>query len=334
MLLLVISLVAFFTSVDLYPVINDAMDVARAEENLRLHLFEGDIKLTNQQKFLLSHHDQHEIGDSRAMVRNSRMLWEDKLVPYSYNDNLDGAAVDMVQDAIREWEMNTCLRFKERTDELDYVEFVLDEGCSSTVGMYGGPQTITMGNPDRRCKVGNIIHEIGHTIGFFHEHSRPDRDEFVKIVFENIMSGFDLNFEKLSLAEIDSQNVPYDYESIMHYPRRVFTTNGEPTVIPIKEPDVYIGQRIALSDLDVLQANVLYTCPDLNEDRSVNDKMSSASTLKEKGVLWTKRTKGVKSCSDSHSEYVCSFIKKKGYCHSYPNIVRKICTKTCKLCSS
>ena len=30
---------------------------------------------------------------------------------------------------------------------------------------------------------------IGHTLGFYHEQSRPDRDQLVEIKFDNIIEG-------------------------------------------------------------------------------------------------------------------------------------------------
>jgi tolkin protein len=34
-----------------------------------------------------------------------------------------------------------------------------------------------------------VVHELGHVVGFWHEHTRPDRDDHVQIVRENIMTG-------------------------------------------------------------------------------------------------------------------------------------------------
>ena len=33
------------------------------------------------------------------------------------------------------------------------------------------------------------VHEFLHTLGFVHEHTRPDRDDFISINFDNIEPG-------------------------------------------------------------------------------------------------------------------------------------------------
>lgn len=60
--------------------------------------------------------------------------------------------------------------------------------CCSFVGRKGnGKQGISIG--DDCDTFGIIVHEIGHALGFWHEHTRPDRNRYVKIIAENIERG-------------------------------------------------------------------------------------------------------------------------------------------------
>ncbi|CAJ0938658.1 unnamed protein product [Ranitomeya imitator] len=95
-------------------------------------------------------------------------------------------------------------------------------GCCSYVGRRGnGPQAISIG---KNCdKFGIVVHELGHVIGFWHEHTRPDRDGHVTIITENIQPGQEYNFLKMEPGEVNSQGEPYDFESIMHYARNTFS---------------------------------------------------------------------------------------------------------------
>lgn len=68
------------------------------------------------------------------------------------------------------------------------VTFLVDFRCCSFVGKRGnGGQAISIG---KNCdKFGIVVHELGHVVGFWHEHTRPDRDNHVNILRESIMSG-------------------------------------------------------------------------------------------------------------------------------------------------
>nr|VZI24470.1 unnamed protein product [Spirometra erinaceieuropaei] len=106
-----------------------------------------------------------------------------------------------------------------------------------------------------------ILHELGHVIGFWHEHSRPDRDAFVRIIRENIIPKELYNFVKKKPEEINSLGDPYDYQSIMHYAKALFAKPGKTETIRPTDPKAIIGQEAKLSLSDVRQTNLLYDCP-------------------------------------------------------------------------
>lgn len=79
--------------------------------------------------------------------------------------------------------------------------------------------------------VGTIMHEMIHALGFDHEQSRPDRDDYVTIQYNNIQPGAEPNFEKLSSRQYSTFGVPYDQLSIMHYEGYDFSKNGRATIV-------------------------------------------------------------------------------------------------------
>lgn len=96
--------------------------------------------------------------------------------------------LNLIYAAIKDYEKYTCLRLKPRTNEKDYVKIVSDNtGCWSNIGRIGGEQTINLQIPGCVTKKGTVIHEIMHAAGFWHEHTRDDRDNYVTINFENIL---------------------------------------------------------------------------------------------------------------------------------------------------
>ncbi|CAF4231661.1 unnamed protein product [Rotaria sordida] len=105
-----------------------------------------------------------------------------------------------------------------------------------------------------------IQHELLHILGFFHEQSRPDRDEYVSILWQNIIKGTENNFQKYSSADVDTLMISYDYGSVMHYEADAFSSNGLPTIVPTKNPNAAIGQRIGMSPSDILEVQRYYGC--------------------------------------------------------------------------
>ena len=86
---------------------------------------------------------------------------------------------------------NICYRCQNNLDLLPFMFLLITFfflSCCSYVGRKGnGRQGISIG---KNCdKFGIVVHEIGHTVGFWHEHTRPDRADFVNIFRENIKKG-------------------------------------------------------------------------------------------------------------------------------------------------
>jgi hypothetical protein len=64
--------------------------------------------------------------------------------------------------------------------------------------------------------------------------SASDRDKFVEIVWDKIQKDKKNNFVLFGYEKITHFGVPYDYDSVMHYPRVAFSVDGSETIVPIK----------------------------------------------------------------------------------------------------
>ena len=222
-----------------------------------LAVVEGDIVLGTVDEVAAATAAAGGFGVESIGITGSRFRWPGAVVPFEIDPGLPDQ--QRVTDAIAHWEARTRIRFRARTaSDVAVVRFVAGGGCSSTVGMRGTSQDVTLGPS---CTAGNAIHEIGHTVGLWHEQSREDRDRFVTIAFANIDPDMQHNF--LQHVSDGDDIGAYDFGSIMHYPGTAFSTNGQPTVVPkVALPaGVVMGQRDALSAGDVAGVHALYPAP-------------------------------------------------------------------------
>ncbi|XP_024909367.1 low choriolytic enzyme-like [Cynoglossus semilaevis] len=128
--------------------------------------------------------------------------------------------------------------------------------CWSYVGRIGKQQPLSL--KVYYCLNRRIIqHEILHALGFHHEHSRSDRDAFVKIQWNNIIDGKTINFSKFNTI---NHNISYDYNSVMQYRNTAFSKNGAPTIIANDDAKRVLGTAQSMSDIDYARVNRLYEC--------------------------------------------------------------------------
>jgi hypothetical protein len=69
-----------------------------------------------------------------------------------------------------------------------------------------------------------------HAIGFQHMQSATERDDYIRILWENIGGGMEYNFDSYPASMISQFGYPYDLESVMHYTEYAFSFNGQPTM--------------------------------------------------------------------------------------------------------
>lgn len=106
------------------------------------------------------------------------------------------------------------------------------------VGMIGGRQNLNL-QSNYDIEVGcfrkfTIVHEFLHALGFYHQQSASNRDEYVRIDFDKIQEGTLHNFNKYGWNVISDFGVAYDYGSVLHYGKTAFSIDGSQTIFPLQ----------------------------------------------------------------------------------------------------
>ncbi|QDK82758.1 peptidase M12 [Spirosoma sp. KCTC 42546] len=212
-------------------------------------VFQSDILLLPDN--LKQPSELHTQGTGRV---KTSLRWPNKIVYYTIDPALPNQA--RVTDAMAHWEANTPIRFVPRTTQRGYVLFRVGSGCSSNVGYAGSQQYINLASG---CTTGNTIHEIGHTVGLWHEQSRVDRDVYVNIHTGNIQTGYEPDFQTYAQRGMDGfdSGGGLDFGSVMLYGSYDFSKNGLPTMTK-KDGSTFIGQRQGLSATDIKTIGYMY----------------------------------------------------------------------------
>nr|XP_006817457.1 PREDICTED: uncharacterized protein LOC102803652 [Saccoglossus kowalevskii] len=208
------------------------------------------------------------LSEKRGITNNTDLYWTDTVIHFVFDRNppnassLDENGRRIVRNALKYLEEATmaCIRFKEGVAD-DYISIINGDGCWSYIGRIGGKQELSLydGNDGSCLRDGIIKHQALHALGFFHEHSRYDRDDYIEIQWDNIKPEYEGNFWKE--YNMDLQSTMYDYGSIMHYGLYDFAIDPAlPTMVLLQEYDGEVGQTNYISWTDYYEVRTIYKC--------------------------------------------------------------------------
>jgi len=210
--------------------------------------------------------------------------WDDGLVQYKIDQSYSPVARKLIHLSIADFvgrvnqnsTKTNCIRFEEIPDNatklpLNYVNFFPGQKCDSTVGRPYNPDNHNVSIGLDCMTHGIIQHELLHILGFWHEHSRTDRDKYIEIQWDNVLDEAKENFRPYSDPVDDHLGLPYDYGSIMHYQSDAFSSNGKATIIPIYGSKDMIGQRKHPTALDLIKVRLRYQCMDHKNESSYRE---------------------------------------------------------------
>ncbi|CAF3283894.1 unnamed protein product [Rotaria socialis] len=194
--------------------------------------------------------------------------WPNGIVPFDIHASYTNDQKSVIRGAMSEImkSTNNCIRFVERNSSTSvWLRIIPSRGCWSYMGRAksSGPQDLSL--QPTGCVYHQVaLHELMHALGFIHEQTRPDRNQYVRIQTENIQSGNEHNFNIFPSTSVSTLNRPYDYGSIMHYRSDAFSSNGLPTIKVITDTDKdwesKMGRGMNLSDQDVEKLKAYYSC--------------------------------------------------------------------------
>ena len=215
-------------------------------------------------------------GYALNLLNRSTYAWPKGIIPFTIDENLEKRR-KVILGAIKEWNTKTNVTFvhfeleaewlKEQfgnVDKLWRIHFIGHDKDYSTsyVGLRkfaeeGRPyaQTIEL---TKDCAHGTVLHEMGHALGLWHEHNRPDRDQFINIINENIREAHRNQYDIGRGKSVSD----YDLQSIMHYSQHTFALDDKVSFTVINtdtiEDPANIGYMRRVSPGDIEAVNAIY----------------------------------------------------------------------------
>ncbi|XP_050503211.1 zinc metalloproteinase nas-1-like [Diabrotica virgifera virgifera] len=213
----------------------------------------------------------------RTALTDRASLWDNGRVPYVFNGTFTDREKKTMQKVMELYQHYTCIKFVPKTKNDKFYAIIVndrDECCSELGKLPSGsrPSVITLGPSCFHEDVaGTVIHEFMHLIGFYHEFVRSDRDNYIEVTPLNILPKHRKEFK---IESGNTFNIPYDYDSIMHYsvyqaaiqyPLKSFVAKDKSVM------ESRMGQICGFSKGDITKINIVYNCPQKTADLNLQD---------------------------------------------------------------
>lgn len=217
--------------------------------------------------------DEHAEVKTRNALQSPLQRWPSRTLYYRIAGDYSEEEADNVRLALKTFNEQTCLQFEEGSAPAGrrYIYYKKSPNmCGTRVGynplpMLGAGAHDVLLSENCLRKQGIIQHETLHVLGLYHEQSRPDRDEHVVIDYDNIPRKYWSQFMAMSDSSTTTYNVPYDFESVMHYPKNAFAKDpSKPTIRALVDGEPVereMGQVLAPSEGDLIKVRKMYCEP-------------------------------------------------------------------------
>lgn len=220
--------------------------------------FIGDMIFSKEQLASINKSKTRSTGriDYNALWPNKKIMY--KITPTNSSFNFSTFAIQAIKEAMTNISNATDIEFIPHDGKSNYyLNFIPDTANFSPVGRRKGGNNIHLEFNIK--KAGTPMHEIMHSLGFFHEQSRMDRDNYIKINWSSIEEKAKHNFQTFTeQGYTDGTNIgDFDFYSIMLYGSYDFSKDGKRTMEKLDGSPIF-AQRDYLSPGDLEGLYYLY----------------------------------------------------------------------------
>lgn len=191
-------------------------------------------------------------------------------IDYRFGKSVSDATKNGLRGAMNEWEAaaNNRIKYREIRNSgwnqfvwglgvywhiwIHESENIIGAGESTNSYVPWSTLTIKASAADNRT----YRHELGHSLGLIHEHQRPDRDDYVVVIKDNIKPAAKFAFDKYLKTSCETYG-EFDFKSIMLYNSYSFCINNKKPTLTRKDGTTW-GYNWYLSTLDKEKIKEIY----------------------------------------------------------------------------